>query len=172
MPQSKNANLTFLVIARVASPQGNKGELKAELVTDFPERFASTPAVFLGDERRRYRVESYRLMNWAVVLKLEGIDTISEAEKHRGSLIEIPREEAVALPDGHYYWHQILGLKVVTTEGEEIGTVGDILQTGSNDVYVVSGSRGEQLIPAIKETIKSIDLATGLITIEPMEWTE
>jgi 16S rRNA processing protein RimM len=172
MSRSEDTDKGYLVIARVVSPQGNRGELKAELVTDFPERFASTRAVYLGSEHRRYVVESHRLLDRVVVLKLEGIDSIGEAEQHRGEVVEIPEEDAVELPEGHYYWHQILGLRVVTAGGEELGTIAEILRTGSNDVYVVKGPRGEQLLPAIRDTVKFIDLEAGQMTVEPMEWSE
>jgi 16S rRNA processing protein RimM len=158
----------FLVIARIISPQGNKGEVKAELVTAFPERFSSTDVVFVGPERRRYELEGHRFMDGAVVLKLRGVDNISLAESLRGLLVEVPEEVAVELPEGHYFWHQILGLKVMDQQGETLGKVEDILETGSNDVYVVRGPKGELLIPAIKQVVKSIDLPAGTITVELM----
>ncbi len=158
----------YLVIARVVSPQGNRGEVKAEVVTDFPERFETTSAVFVGPEHRRYELERFRLIDGAVVLKLRGVDSIDQAEHLRGQLVEVPEEEAVSLPPDHYFWHQILGLRVVTPQGEFLGTVDEILRTGSNDVYVVHGPRGELLIPAIRQVVKSVDLARGTLTVEPM----
>jgi 16S rRNA processing protein RimM len=162
----------FLVIARIISSQGNKGEVKADVVTGFPERFASTAAVYVGPERRRYELEEHRFMDGAVVLKLRGIDSIHLAESLRGQLVEIPEEEAVELPEGHYFWHQILGLRVVSSQGETLGKVEDILETGSNDVYVVRGPRGELLIPAIKDVVKSIDLSGSVLTVELMPGLE
>lgn len=156
----------YLVIARVVSPQGNKGEVKAEVVTDFPDRFASTAAVHVGPEHHRYEVEGHRFMEGAVVLKLRGVDSIQQAESLRGQLLEVPEGEAVDLPAGHYFWHQILGLQVVTQDGVPLGRVEDILQTGSNDVYVVRGQRGELLIPAIKQVVKSVDLSDGILSVE------
>ncbi len=158
----------YLVVARIVSPQGSRGEVKAEIVTDFPERFASTSAVYLGPEHLRYRVQGYRLLGDTVVLKLEGVDTIDQAERLRGKLVEVPEEEAVELPQDHYFWHQILGLQVVTLDGEPLGQIDEILETGSNDVYVVHGPRGELLIPAIKQVVKSVDLATGKMVVELM----
>jgi 16S rRNA processing protein RimM len=162
----------FLVIARISSPQGNRGEVKAELVTAFPERFASTTVVHVGPERRRYELEGHRLMDGAVVLKLRGVDSIDLAESLRGQLVEVPEEEAVELPAGHYFWHQIIGLQAVTPHGEALGKVEDILETGSNDVYVVRGPSGELLVPAIKDVVKSIDLEKGTLTVELMPGLE
>ncbi len=162
----------YLVVARIVSPQGNRGEVKAEIITDFPERFASTSAVYLGPEHRRHEVEGYRMLEDAVVLKLKGVDDMDQAERLRGTLVEVPEEAAVKLPEEHYFWHQILGLQVVTIEGESIGKVDDILQTGSNDVYVVHGPRGELLIPAIKQVVKRVDLTRGTMTVELMPGLE
>ncbi len=158
----------YLVVARIVSPQGNRGEVKATVVTDFPERFDTTRAVFVGPEHQRYEVEHHRYLADAVVLKLRGIDTIDQAEQLRDQMVEVPEEEAVSLPPGHYFWHQILGLRVLTPEGEDLGRIDDILQTGSNDVYVVHGSRGELLLPAIKQVVKTVDLDQGTMVVELM----
>lgn len=156
----------YLVVARIVSPQGNKGEVKAEVITAFPERFASTREVYVGPEHQHYEVERYRFIDNVVVLKLRGIDTIDQAEQLRGKMVEVPEEEAVRLPPGHYFWHQIVGLEVVTVQGEPLGIIDEILETGSNDVYVVHGPRGELLIPAIKQVVKSVDLQRGTVTVD------
>ncbi len=158
----------YLVVARIVSPQGNKGEVKAEVITAFPQRFASTREVYVGPEHQRYEVEYHRFLDNSVVLKLRGIDTIDQAEQLRGKMVEVPEEEAVHLPPGHYFWHQIIGLKVVTVHGELLGRIEEILETGSNDIYVVRGPRGEILIPAIKQVVRSIDLDRGTVTVELM----
>ncbi len=158
----------YLVVARIVSPQGNRGEVKATIVTDFPERFDTTSAVYVGPEYQRYEVERHRYLTDVVVLKLRGIDTIDQAEQLRGQLVQVPEDEAVSLPPGHYFWHQVLGLRVVTLDGEELGRIDDIIQTGSNDVYVVHGGKGELLLPAIKQVIKTVDLDKGIMVVELM----
>lgn len=172
MSNAREPDRPYLVVARIVSPQGNRGEVKAELVTDFPERFASTSAVYLGSDHRRYEVESYRLLDRAVVLKLRGVEGIDQAQQLRGALVEIPEGESVELPSGHYFWHQIIGLRVINVEGEELGTVDDILQTGSNDVYVVHSRREELLIPAIKDVVRTIDLEKGVMTVQLLPWLD
>ena len=87
------------------------------------------------------------------------------ADKLRGWLVQIPEREAWKLPRGRFYWHQILGLRVVTSEGEEIGTVAEILETGANDVYVVKGNGPERLIPAIKQVVQEIAPERGEIVV-------
>jgi 16S rRNA processing protein RimM len=110
------------------------------------------------------RVEARR-----VLLKIEGIDSREAAQTIVGSTLYIPDAEAVKLPPGTFFWHEIIGLSVRSTDGIELGRVTQILETGANDVYVVEGSQGEVLIPATQDVVRSIDVASGLITIEIIE---
>jgi 16S rRNA processing protein RimM len=103
------------------------------------------------------------------VVKLATIDSVEDAEKLRGQDLTIPRSELYPLPQGQYYTFQIIGLKVVTTEGELLGHITEIMTTGSNDVYIVEGKRGEILIPAIEDVVKSIDLKKGKVVIEAIK---
>ena len=77
-------------------------------------------------------------------------------------------EEAADLPEGSFYHHQIIGLAVRTTDGRDLGTLSDIIETGSNDVYVVTGPDGEALIPAIPDVVQDVDISGGIITVEPV----
>lgn len=158
------------MVARIVSPQGNRGEVKAEVVTDFPRRFAGTRSVHLGPDHAPYEVEGHRFAGRLVVLKLRGVDSLDQAERLRGLLVEVPESQAVPLPSEHYFWHQIVGLRVETASGEPLGQVAEILETGGNDVYVVRGPKGEILVPAIKQVVKRIDLDHGLMVVELMPW--
>ncbi len=89
----------------------------------------------------------------------------NSAEELRGHLVQVRSQEAAPLGPGEYYEHQILGLNVVTTGGEALGRVAEILETGANDVYVVHGPRGEILLPARKEVIQDINLEAGRMTV-------
>jgi 16S rRNA processing protein RimM len=159
---------SYLVVARIVSPQGIRGEVKAEIVTHYPDRFASTKAVYLGLEHRRYELEGFRFQDGAVVLKLRGVDTMDDAAKLRDALVEVPEEEAVKLPPDSFFWHQIIGLQVFTVDGELLGKIDEILETGSNDVYVVHGPKGELLIPAIKQVVKEVKPDSGMVIVELM----
>ena len=101
-----------------------------------------------------------------VILRLAGLTDRDAAAKLRGSFVQVPESEAWKLPNGRYYWHQIVGLRVVTVEGEEIGTVAEILETGANDVYVVKRDGRERLLPAIKDVVKEIAPARGEMIVE------
>ena len=146
--------------------RGLRGELVCAILTDFPERFESTEEVLVGDPPRPYLVERQRVERGRLVLKLAGVRDRTAAEELRGALIEVPIEQAVELPPETYFWHQIIGLRVVEQGGRELGTVADILATGINDVYIVRDDRRELLLPAIKDVIREIDLEQGRILVE------
>ncbi len=159
----------YLTIGRVLKPWGFRGELKIDLMTDFPERFASLKTVYLGDDAKPFPVERAHLVSKAVRLKLKGIDTELAAARLRNQLVQIPTDEAVPLPDGKYYLYQLVGLRVKTMQGQDLGEVVDVLETGANNVYVVKSGEREILIPAIEPVVKKVDLANGEMLIEPME---
>jgi len=160
---------SFLAIARIAAAHGVKGEVRCELITDFPERFRRTDRVYGGSERTPFAVERARLEKDSVLLKLAGVDTRADAERLRGMLLYVPEADAVPLPDDTYFWHQIIGMRVQTPDGRELGTVAEILPTGSNDVYVVRGQGRELLLPAIHDVVQHLDVAAGVMTVELIE---
>ena len=157
----------FLIVGRILAPWGIKGEVKVEVITDFPERFAPRNLVYLNASP--FEIESCRPHKQFLLLKLATIDSIEAAEKLRGCELTIPRAELPELPEGQYYTFQLIGLDVVTTKGQRLGQVTDIMATASNDVYIVEGKRGEILIPAIDDVVKTIDLKKGTIIIEAIE---
>jgi 16S rRNA processing protein RimM len=162
----------YLAVARIVGAHGIRGEVRCALLTDFPERFKRGLHVFLGDERNAREVERARLERNRVLLKLNGVDSRTDAEALRGATIFVAEADAVRLPRGSYFWHQIIGLRVRTTDGRALGSVAEIIETGSNDVYVVRGKppdHGELLLPAIKDVVRKIDLARGEITVELLE---
>ena len=156
-----------LIVGYILAPWGLRGEVKVEVVTDFPERFAPQKVVYLNT--RPLEIESCRPHKQHLVVKLASIDSVEDAEKLRGQDLTIPRSELYPLLQGQYYTFQLIGLDVLTTEGQCLGQVTDIMATASNDVYIVEGKRGEILIPAIEDVVKSIDLDKGEIIIEPIE---
>ena len=157
----------FLVIGQVVSPVGLRGELKVDVMTDFPERFALLRTVYLGEEMTPYTLSGadLRPSGRQVVLRLQGCKTIEQAEELRGQMVWIPIEEAVVLPEGQYYVHQVLGLAVETEAGEPLGRLKEVLATGSNDVYVVSDGQREVLIPVLEEVILNVDLAAHKMVV-------
>lgn len=138
------------------------------MLSDFPDRFAGLESVYIGRMHQPYEVEWTRRHRNQVLLKLTGVETPEQAGALRGALVFVPAAEAVALAEGQYYWHQIIGLDVQTSDGRHLGRISDILRTGSNDVYVVPSGRQELLIPAIEDVVKEIDLQRRRMIVEPM----
>lgn len=160
----------YLIIGRVVRPHGIRGELRVTPDTDFPERLSELrEAVLLrGGQVSTVRVERTRSHGREVLVKLAGIDSIEAAEQWRGAQMAVPRSQAAALPQGRHYVSDVIGLRVQTEAGEELGRVAEIVRTGSNDVYVVRGLRRDYLIPAISTVVTRLDPVAGLLVIRPL----
>jgi len=170
VPKQNKNEQEWATIGKVVALFGVHGELKVRLLTDIPNRFAELDAVYASTDHKRYSIEGVRpYKGEMVVLKLEGIDTANAAETLRNVDLQIPLSDLAKLPPDSYYQHDILGLSVSTLAGQSLGTIVDILVTGSNDVYVVKTESGRQvLIPAIKQVIKQIDLLRHTMHIDPL----
>lgn len=168
-PPSRPQPPRYLAIGRVLRPWGVRGEVKVEILTDWPERFALLEHVYLGEEAMPCRLERVRLHQGYALLKLAGYDDRSAAEALRGQVVQVPHEEAMPLDEGEYYVYQIEGLEVWTDEGESLGRVVEVLFTGSNEVYVVHGPRGEVLIPAIADVVLKVDLEDRRLIVHLMD---
>ena len=134
----------------------------------FPERFRALRTVYLGEQYQPAAVLHRRLHPGGVVLRLDSVASRDAARALDGTYLYVPEAQAVALPQGEYFVHQIVGLAVVTSGGDHLGTIAEVLPTGSNDVYVVRGPRGEVLLPATKEVVLQVDLAAGTMLVEPL----
>jgi len=157
----------FITIGKILAPWGIKGKLKVEITTDFPERFAPSSKVYIGGQPMT--IDSTEWHKGKAIIKLNTVDSIEDAEKLQGQLLEIEHSQLYPLSEGQYYHFQLIGLEVRTTQGELLGNITEIMTTPGNDNYVVSGAKGEILIPAIEDIIKSIDLNKGYLIIEPIE---
>lgn len=157
----------WLDLGTLTAPWGLRGEIKFRFEAD-PAYVEQIKRVYLGDERRPLNVNGFFRRGRAYTLKLQGINSVEEAETLRGLAVSLPRTEAPPLSQGTFFVEDLLGLRVVTTGGREIGTIADVLTTGANDVYIVRGAEGEVLIPAIRDVVVAIDLGTGVVRIEPM----
>lgn len=163
----------YVRIGRIVKPQGIKGEVKMAIFTDDPEILLDLDVLYLGRQSRDPRPHSLlgvRFHKGYALLTLEGVIDRNEAELLRGVDVFIPQEWLPPLEEGEFYVHQILGLRVVTLDGEELGTVKDVMFTGANEVYVVHGeSHGEVLLPAIDEVIREIDLDAGTMRVQVLD---
>jgi 16S rRNA processing protein RimM len=159
----------FLAIGRVVRPFGIRGELKVELLTEYPEQLGRLRTVYLGPQAEPRTVEGVRLHQDAALFKLVGCDDRTTAEALRGVLVQIAWEDAVPLEEDEYYEHQIVGLTVVEEDGTLLGRVTEIISTGANDVYVVVGPEGELLLPAIESVILEIDLEADQMVVHMLD---
>lgn len=157
----------YLVVGTVLKPFGFRGQVKIQVITDYPKRLLKHKTVYIGPKAQPFQVESARAHSAYVLMKFVGFDTDTSVAKLRGDIIQIPAEEAAPLKKSQYYHHQIIGLAVATADGTPLGTLTEILETGANDVYLVKTPAGKEiLLPAIKSVIKKIDLETKSITVE------
>ena len=163
----ESSKLEFITIGQILAPWGVKGKLRVKVITDFPQRFAPSSKIYIN--RQPMTIDSAERHKGKVIIKLNQIDTIEAAQRLRGQPIEIHHSQVYPLPEGQYYHFQLIGLEVWTTRGELLGNITEILTGKSNDNYVVSGAKGEILIPAIEDVVKSVDLDSRRITIEPIE---
>lgn len=166
-PRRPSEEALRIIIGKIVAPHGVRGEVRAVQLSDLPDRFVGLEQVRVRDRAGRercYPVASVRPHQHYWLLKLIGCDTREAAEALRGADLVVRPEEQPPLPPDEYYVHEILGLRILTTTGEEIGVVEEVLATGSNDVYVTV--RG--LIPATAEVVQKIDVAEGVIIIEPL----
>ena len=164
--------IQFLAVGRVVRPHGVRGELLLEVLTEFPQHLAEAEVVYVGEAAAPHALRRVRMQRGKqqVIIQLADCLDRNAAETYRGQLIQIKAEQAAPLPPGRYYHHQILGLEVVTDAGEALGQVTEILETGANDVYVVTGPAGEEvLLPALKSVILQIDVEARRMTVHLMD---
>jgi 16S rRNA processing protein RimM len=168
-PSPQGNGPSLLAVAFIRRPFGIRGELLLDLLVSQPRQLMEAPFVCLGGEDRRLAVGSLRRHGTEYVIRLEGVDDRNAAEALRGQTLFLRTDEQPPLPAGVYFLHQIEGLRVVTEEGEELGRVTEIIKTGANDVYVVSGERGEILLPAIPPVIREIRLEEGKMVVHLLD---
>lgn len=162
----------MIVIGKIGAPQGVRGEVRVTPLTDFPERFRELKTALL-DDGTSLPIESVRYHQQFVLLKFRGMDNRNDIEHLRGKLIKVERKDLVQLPAGHYYIFDIVGLEVYTEEDEYLGKVTDVLETGSNDVYIVEQKDKQPLlIPALKSVVLQIDIPSGKMIVKLQEWEE
>lgn len=155
----------------IATTHGIRGEVKVFPTTDDAARFKKLKKVLLdtGSEKLELEITQVKFFKNLVILKFSGIDSINDVEKYRGKSLFVTRDQAVKCEEDEYYIADLLGVKVLTEEGQVLGHIADVLQTGANDVYVIQaeemsaaekipGRKKELLIPAIKECILNVDM--------------
>lgn len=161
----------YMAVGLITSAHGLRGDVKIELHTDFPERFAPDTVLYLDVALTEMTLEAARPHQGGMLLKFAGVDDRTEAETLRGQWLFIPEEAAQTLEEDTYFVHDIVGLTVETAEGRVLGKVSDVLFTGANEVYIVQSQDDpprEILLPAIADVIQRVDLAAGRMIVTPL----
>ena len=162
----------FIVIGKVVSTQGNRGEVNVLPLTDSIDRFKNLDNVFLRNKNSQaiLNIEKIRIKKDTVILKLKDIENIQEAKMIVGSFLEVERKNAIKLPKDTYFIFEIIGLEVYTENNIFLGKVENVISTGSNDVHIVKGKNKKELfIPAISEVVKNVNLEKKRITINMVD---
>ncbi|MBM4276918.1 MAG: 16S rRNA processing protein RimM [Deltaproteobacteria bacterium] len=167
----------FCPIGRVVKPHGVRGKIKVDYFGEDIDRFLLYQKIFIKDNLGK--PESFEVLEVTpqpprLILRLKGIERIEETEGLIGKEILVRREDLPEPEEGEYYWFEILGMVVETEKGRRIGTVKKIFPTGSHDVYVVEGKRGEIFLPATEGVIQNIDRQRRVMRVVRMEglWEE
>lgn len=170
----------LVTVGRVTKEWGLKGEVLVSPLTFDPGRLWDLKKVAIEFKLSQNRQGTLQWVDIVPVrhhgnlllIGIKGVETPEDARKYRGALIQARQSESPGLPEGVYYQHQIIGLSVYTVAGERLGTVDSIMETGSNDVYVIKGSGKEYLLPAISDVIKKIDVVSGEMVVTLMAVAE
>lgn len=162
----------ILQVGIITSTHGVRGEVKVFPTTDDVKRFKKLKNVILdtGREKLELEIEGVKFFKQFAILKFKGIDSINDVEKYRQKSLYVTRDNAVRLRRDEYFIADLIDLKVIDENDEEIGVMTDVMQTGANDVYVIKMNDGrELLLPAIKECVLKVDVDAGFIRIHIME---
>lgn len=162
----------LVAIAKIARPRGLKGEVFAELLTDFPDRFEgleNVTAVLPDETRRELKIKEHRFQNGRLVLKFAGYDSIEMVEPLRDAEICVAETDAVRLDTDEFFDWQLEGCRVETIEGREVGTVSEVQRTGGTENLLVTGDGRDHLVPFAESICVAVEIENKLIRIDPPE---
>ena len=159
-PESDNT----VVVARVIGAHGRDGGLNIQLLSDVPGRFDAGQELLIDSQPRRIS-SSRQTGSDTALIWFEGVSSRQQATPLAGRFLSASPGDTASLEDGEYFHYQLIGMSVRTEEGEELGELREILETGSNDVYIVRGPGGEILIPATAHVVLDVDVAGGSMTV-------
>jgi 16S rRNA processing protein RimM len=154
-------------MGRIAAPFGVRGWVRIQPDTAAPGSLLAYKTWWLGNDGdwRETAVAEAKVHGSSLAARLEGFHDRDAAAALRGKSIAVPRSQLPKAQDDEYYWADLLGLRVVNGEGQELGSIAQILQTGANDVLVVQGER-ERLVPFIADVIRGVDMTAGVVRVE------
>ncbi len=156
----------FLAVGQIINTHGVKGELKIYPLTDDIKRFRKLNSVFIDGMEKN--IIWCKLQADKVILKIDGVESMEDAHRLIGKYLEVRREDAVKLPENTFFVADLIGCTVYDSNGINLGVIGDVIKTGSNDVYWIKEGK-ELLIPALKDIVQKVDVENKEIIIKPVE---
>ena len=157
-----------VIVGQIVGVHGLSGSVRVRVSSDVPHRFDVGQSLDICG--KSYSItSSTRTHNDQVILNFDGVDSSDSARALVGESVTVPETSVPPLPEGEYFHFQLIGMKVLTEDGEYLGLLREILETGSNDVYVVSGDSGELLIPALANVILNVQVTEGVMVVRLME---
>ncbi len=163
----------LIVVARVVRTRGLRGEVVADLLTDFPGRFEALESVIAiapDGSRRSLQIEEHWSHGKRIVFKFADYDSIDQAKELAGLQLAIPASERIELPKDQFYEWELAGCRVETIDGKLIGVVSEVMRTGGVEILVVAGDAGvEFLIPMAREICVEIDIDKKVVRVDPPE---
>jgi 16S rRNA processing protein RimM len=161
----------YLVVGTLRRAHGIRGEMVMEVHTDFPERLKKGVQVFVGEKHQPLTVASTRVHNEGMLIAFKEINVREETARYRTLNVYVRGDDRPALPAGEFYFHEVIGLIAIDDRtGGELGRVTEIIETGANDVYVITNQSGaEMLIPAIKDVVIKIDPPAGEVRVRLLD---
>jgi len=163
---------TTVLLGKVVATHGIRGQLRAVLYSGEFSSVAGLDSVILKGTNGgmdTFAVAAISRHGKKVLITLKDFDTINQVQNLVGRELYVRREQLPELPEGEFYWCDLIGLRVETEQGETLGILADIIATGSNDVYVVKSGKREYLIPALEDVVREINLDGGVMKVSPME---
>ena len=159
----------FLEVGRIVGTHGIRGELRVDPWCDSPDFLSGFKTLYFDEGKTSLKSKARPHKN-IVLLRLEGVETIDDAEKLRGKVLYIDRDDA-RLPEGKNFVQDLIGCRVVDADdaSKEYGKIADVFKTGANDVYTVKNPSGEFLVPVIDEVVVDKDIDGGVVRIRPMK---
>jgi len=166
---SPNGEPMYLSVGFLRRPHGLKGEIIMDLHTDFPERMKAGRELFVGEKHKPMTLTNVRPHQNGLLVKFKDIESTDDAGLYRNQWV-YAKSKDVPLPEGQHYKHELIGLKVVDENDRPLGELVEILETGANDVYVVRGDSGKDLLlPAIPSVILGLDVGAQLMRVHLLE---
>lgn len=156
---SPSGEPVYLVIGYLRRPHGVRGEIIMDLHTDFPDRIKPGRNVLIGEKHQPLTLDTVRQHNQGLLVSLHGVDTPEDAGRYRNQWVYVKASEVPPLPEGKHYQYELIDLDVVDDNGNPLGKLVEILETGANDVYIVRNESGKEiLLPAIPSVILNVDM--------------